>query len=60
MRTVYAKVGPHVVVEPLLFRKSELDAKAFLSLMAVGSSSESTPLYMQTILVSTRLQLLLA
>lgn len=50
MRAVYAKVGPHVVVEPLLFSKSELDAKAFLSLMAIGSS-EVAPLYMQTILV---------
>ena len=51
MRSVYSKVGSHVVIEPLFFSKSELDAQAFLSLMAIGSS-ENAPLYMQTILVS--------
>ncbi len=50
MQSVYAKVGSHVTVKPLLFNESELDAKAFLSLMAIGSS-EGAPLYMQTILV---------
>ncbi|KAJ3551358.1 hypothetical protein NM688_g4749 [Phlebia brevispora] len=49
MQAVYAKVGPHVVVEPLLFNKAELDARAFLSLMAI-ESAESAPLYMQTVL----------
>ncbi|KAF7790865.1 hypothetical protein EIP86_001823 [Pleurotus ostreatoroseus] len=49
MRAVYAKAGSHITVEPLLFKKSELDARAFLSLMAIGSS-ESAPLYMQTVL----------
>ncbi|PSR71836.1 hypothetical protein PHLCEN_2v12337 [Hermanssonia centrifuga] len=50
MRSVYyTKVGTHITVEPLLFNESELDAKAFLSLMAIGSS-EGAPLYMQTIL----------
>ena len=53
MQTIYGKVGPDIVVEPLLFSKSELDAQAFLSLMAVGSS-EGAPLYMQTILVSAQ------
>ena len=52
MRAVYKKVSPDIVVEPLLFRKSELDAKAFLSLMAIHGTTESAPLYMQTILVS--------
>ena len=52
MRTTYKKVSPDIVVEPLLFRKSELDARAFKSLMAVSGSTESAPLYMQTILVS--------
>jgi hypothetical protein len=52
MRAVYAKVSRKIIVEPLLFRKSELDAKAFLSLMAIHGSTESAPLYMQTILVS--------
>ena len=52
MRAMYAKVSSKVVVEPLLFRKTELDAQAFLSLMAVYGSSESAPLYVQTILVS--------
>ena len=50
MRTVYACLGNNVVVEPLFFHNSELDAAAILSMMAVGSS-ESAPLYMQIILV---------
>ena len=50
MRTVYARLGKNVVVEPLSFHNSELDAAAILSMMAVGSS-ESAPLYMQIILV---------
>ncbi|OCH86212.1 hypothetical protein OBBRIDRAFT_738413 [Obba rivulosa] len=51
MRAVYAKVGSHVTVEPLLFSESELDAQAFLSMMAVGTSdSASVPLYMHIIL----------
>ena len=57
MRKVYAKVSDNIVVQPLLFRKSELDAQAFLSLMAVNGSTESAPLYMQTILVSYDLAL---
>lgn len=49
MRAVYAPLGDQVAVEPLLFDKNELDAQAFLSMMAVGSS-ESAPLYMQGVL----------
>ncbi|OBZ76112.1 hypothetical protein A0H81_03802 [Grifola frondosa] len=49
MRAVYAPFGANVTVEPLLFRESELDAQAFLSMMAVGSS-DSVPLYMQIVL----------
>ena len=52
MTRVYTRVSPRIVVEPLLFRWSELDAQAFLSLMAIHGSTESAPLYMQTILVS--------
>jgi len=51
MRAVYSSLGSHVVVEPLLFTEAELDAQAFLSMMAVGSS-DSAPLYVQIILVS--------
>lgn len=51
MTAVYAPLGQHVTVEPLLLKKDELDAQAFLSMMAVGSS-ESAPLYIQGILVS--------
>lgn len=51
MRGVYSSLGSHVTVEPLLFTEAELDAQAFLSMMAVGSS-ESAPLYVQIILVS--------
>ena len=50
MRTVYSSLGTQVTVEPLLFRSSELDASAILSMMAVGTS-DSAPLYMQIILV---------
>lgn len=51
MKAVYEPLGKHVKVKPLLFNESELDAQAFLSMMAVGSS-ESAPLYIQTVLVS--------
>jgi hypothetical protein len=50
MREVYAPLGSRVKVDPLLFHESELDAAAFLSMMAVGSS-ESAPLYIQHVLV---------
>ncbi|EGO01860.1 hypothetical protein SERLA73DRAFT_49276 [Serpula lacrymans var. lacrymans S7.3] len=49
MKTVYAPLGNRVRVEPLLFTEEELDAQAFLSMMAVGSS-ESAPLYIQVVL----------
>ncbi|KAI0347429.1 hypothetical protein BDW22DRAFT_528650 [Trametopsis cervina] len=49
MSKMYKRINPKITVEPLLFSQDELDAKAFLSLMAIGSS-ESAPLYMQTIL----------
>jgi hypothetical protein len=50
MRAVYAPLGHRVIVEPLFFNEAELDAEAFLSMMAVDSS-ESAPLYVQLILV---------
>jgi hypothetical protein len=51
MRRIYAPLGENVIVEPLLFTEDELDAEAFLSMMAVESSG-SAPLYMQVFLVS--------
>jgi hypothetical protein len=51
MRRVYAPLGDNVEVEPLLFTESELDAAAFLSMMAVESSA-TAPLYMHVIMVS--------
>lgn len=50
MTRLYASLGGHIVVEPLYFSESELDAQAFLSMMAIGSS-DSAPLYMQAVLV---------
>lgn len=50
MMRVYAPLGPNISVEPLYFTEDELDAQAFLSMMAVGSS-DSAPLYVQIILV---------
>ncbi|KAF8558824.1 hypothetical protein OG21DRAFT_1474654 [Imleria badia] len=49
MTAVYAPLGERVTVEPLLLKKDELDAQAFLSMMAVGSS-DSAPLYIQGVL----------
>ncbi|KAF9008922.1 hypothetical protein BDQ17DRAFT_1301128 [Cyathus striatus] len=49
MQTVYSKLGSDIEVKPLYFQRSELDAAAFLSMMAI-SSTESAPLYMQIIL----------
>lgn len=50
MKHVYKPLGQHATVQPLLFDQSELDAEAFLAMMAVGSS-DGAPLYMQIILV---------
>lgn len=52
MKKVYAPLGKNITVEPLYFTEDELDAQAFLSMMAIGSS-DSAPLYVQIILVST-------
>jgi hypothetical protein len=49
MRRVYSCLGNNIEVKPLLFSLVELDAAAFLSLMAVNSS-DNAPLYMQTVL----------
>ncbi|KAG1766784.1 hypothetical protein EDD22DRAFT_978349 [Suillus occidentalis] len=49
MKGVYAPLGKNVEVVPLLFNETELDAQAFLSMMAVGSS-DSAPLYIQIVL----------
>ncbi|KAG2339154.1 hypothetical protein BDR05DRAFT_939298 [Suillus weaverae] len=49
MKRVYAPLGKNVEVVPLLFNETELDAQAFLSMMAVGSS-DSAPLYIQIVL----------
>lgn len=50
MKAVYKPLGKNILVEPLYFTEDELDAQAFLSMMAVGSS-ESAPLYVQIMLV---------
>jgi hypothetical protein len=55
MRAVYAPLGKDVEVTPLLFNEAELDAQAFLSMMAVGSS-DVAPLYIQIVLVSYKYQ----
>ncbi|KAG2053715.1 hypothetical protein BDR06DRAFT_982601 [Suillus hirtellus] len=49
IKSVYAPLGKNVEVVPLSFNETELDAQAFLSMMAVRSS-DSTPLYIQIIL----------
>ena len=47
---VYAPLGENVTVSPLLFDETELDAEAFLTMMAVDSL-ESAPLYIQIVMV---------
>lgn len=55
MQSVYKRLGLNVEVSPLLFTQSELDAKSFLSLMAVGTTStDRTPLYMKIVLVRSQ------
>ncbi|KAI9454617.1 hypothetical protein F5148DRAFT_1229087 [Russula earlei] len=49
MKKVYSHLGDNLEVKPLYFSERELDAPAFLSLMAVNSSDHA-PLYMQTVL----------
>jgi hypothetical protein len=49
MKKVYGHLNK-CEVKPLYFSESELDAPAFLSLMAVNTS-DHTPLYMHTVLV---------
>ena len=51
MKNVYAPLGGQVTVKALRFSEEELDAQAFLSMMAIGQS-DHVPLYMQTVLVS--------
>ncbi|KAI0033797.1 hypothetical protein K488DRAFT_46956, partial [Vararia minispora EC-137] len=50
---LYGALCGDLEIEPLVFSEAELDAAAFLSLMAVGSS-DSAPLYMQSVLAILR------
>ncbi|KAM6489278.1 hypothetical protein JOM56_015179 [Amanita muscaria] len=52
-KQAYARVGPEIKVMPLLFEEYELDAEAFLKMMAV-ESLESAPLYMQAVMAILR------
>ena len=59
MEKVYKELGFDVEVFPLLLTEHELDAKSFLSLMAVGTTStDRMPLYMKTVLVCLELVLI--
>ena len=49
-KRVYAPLGANIAVAPLLFDESELDAEAFLTMMAI-ESLDSAPLYMQIVMV---------
>ncbi|OJA13273.1 hypothetical protein AZE42_05023 [Rhizopogon vesiculosus] len=49
MKAIRAPLGKEVEVAPLLFNEAELDAQAFFSMMAIGSS-DSAPLYIQIVL----------
>ncbi|OAX37557.1 hypothetical protein K503DRAFT_792881 [Rhizopogon vinicolor AM-OR11-026] len=49
MKAIYAPLGKEVEVTPLLFNEAGLDAQAFLSMIAIGSS-DSVPLYIQIVL----------
>lgn len=55
MKKAYKCLGVGAEVSPLLLTQFELDAKSFLSLMAVGTTStDRTPLYMKIVLVRLR------
>jgi hypothetical protein len=49
-KRVYAPLGANITVAPLLFDESELDAEAFLTMMAI-ESLDSAPLYIQIVMV---------
>ncbi|KAK2467424.1 hypothetical protein APHAL10511_000659 [Amanita phalloides] len=49
LKGAYAHLGTNIKVQSLYFDENELDAEAFLSMMAV-ESLESAPLYMQTVM----------
>lgn len=53
MVKIYGQL-PNVRVEVLQFAEGQLDASGLLTLMAVGNSSETAPLYIQTVLVRSR------
>ena len=53
MEKIYGQLH-NVKVETLRFSEEQLDASGLLTLMAVGSSSENAPLYIQTVLVRLR------
>ena len=50
MKTVYKPLGTGIKVVPFYIAEEELDAQAFLSMMAVGSP-DAAPLYVHMIMV---------
>jgi len=50
MEKIYGQL-PNVKVKVLQFSEAQLDASGLLTLMAVGNSSETAPLYIHTVLV---------
>ena len=51
MKTIYKRFGLGVEVSSLLLNQSELDAKAFMSLMGIDPTMDHPPLYMKMVLV---------
>jgi hypothetical protein len=52
MKRVYSAVSKAIVVEPLYFEESELDAQSFKAMMGINLTEANPPLYIQIILVS--------
>jgi hypothetical protein len=51
MKRVYGAVSKKIVVEPLYFEESELDAQSFKAMMGISLTEGNPPLYVQIILV---------
>ena len=51
MKTVYKRFGLGVKVSPLLLNQSELDARAFTSLMGINPTMDQPQLYIKIVLV---------
>jgi hypothetical protein len=50
MKRVYRAVSKGIIVEPLYFEESELDAQSFKAMLGINLTEANPPLYIQIIL----------